>query len=245
MEGVLLFAPPSLQGLPRGPPKIPVGSPRGADWCSHAGETLVFLKSERFACTRAPVGSPGGHWGTLGATFGVPRAALGRPSGCLGAFFVDLFASRTIHNTSVDKFGGGIAPNLIQDRSGIRSPKRDLFRIAFRLQELGRKFAGIPLTGTRQKICRQSAYRNLAENLSAFRLQERSRQLAYIPPTVTRQIFCCHSGCRNSAEDLPAFRLQELSRKFADIPFTVTQQKICRHSAYRNSAENVVAFRLQ
>ena len=50
MEGALLFAPPSLQGLPRGPPKIPVGSPRSADWCSHADETLVFLKSERFAC---------------------------------------------------------------------------------------------------------------------------------------------------------------------------------------------------
>ena len=85
-------------------PRGPFGGPRGADLCSHAGETLVFLKSERFACTRAPVGSPGGHWGTLGATFGVPWAALGRPSGCLGAFFVDLFASRTIHNTSVDKF---------------------------------------------------------------------------------------------------------------------------------------------
>ena len=54
MEGVLLFAPPSLQGLPRGPPKIRLRCPRRADWSSHAGETLVFLKSERFACTRAP-----------------------------------------------------------------------------------------------------------------------------------------------------------------------------------------------
>ena len=54
MEGALLFSPPSLKGLPRGPLKIPVGSPRGADWCSHAGETLVFLKSERFAYTRTP-----------------------------------------------------------------------------------------------------------------------------------------------------------------------------------------------
>ena len=89
---------------PLGSPRAPLGGPRGAELCSHAGETLVFLKSERFACTRAPVGSPGGHWGTLGATFGVPWAALVRPSGCLGAFFVDLFASRTIHNTSVDKF---------------------------------------------------------------------------------------------------------------------------------------------
>jgi hypothetical protein len=100
---------------PLGSPRCPLGGPRGADLCSHAGETLVFPKSERFACTRAPVGSPGGHWGTLGATFGDPWAALGRPSGCLGALFVDLFASRTIHNTSVDTFGGGIAPNLIQD----------------------------------------------------------------------------------------------------------------------------------
>ena len=98
-----------------GSPRGTLGGPRGADLCSHAGETLVFLKSERFACTRAPVGSPGGHWVTLGATFGVPWAALGRPSGCPGAFLLDLFASRTIHNTSVDTFGCGIASNLIQD----------------------------------------------------------------------------------------------------------------------------------
>ena len=35
----------------------------------------------------------------------------------------------------------------------------------FRLQELGREFAGIPPTGTRQKNCRHSAYRNATENL--------------------------------------------------------------------------------
>ena len=49
---------------------------------------------------------------------------------------------------------------------------------AFRLQELGRKFADIPPTGTRQRIRWHSANRNPAEKLPAFRLQERDRKFA-------------------------------------------------------------------
>ena len=69
---------------PLGSPRGPFGGPRGADLCSHAGETLVFVKSERFACTRhqlarlgateAPLGRPSG---SLGRPWGVPRGALG------------------------------------------------------------------------------------------------------------------------------------------------------------------------
>ncbi len=98
MEGVLLFAPLSLQGLRTGQPKIALGSPRGAHWSSHAGETLVFLKSERFAYTRAPssisgnaVFAPGqpperkkktrreNNEKTLLERPGVPQASLRRP----------------------------------------------------------------------------------------------------------------------------------------------------------------------
>ena len=49
----------------------------------------------------------------------------------------------------------------------------------------GRSFASIAPTGTRQKMCPHSAYRNSADNLPAVRLQERSRQSVCIPPTVT------------------------------------------------------------
>ena len=54
MERVLLFAPLSLQGLRTGQPKIALGSPRGAEWCSRLGETRVFVKNRRFAYTKAP-----------------------------------------------------------------------------------------------------------------------------------------------------------------------------------------------
>ena len=45
MEGVLLFAPLSLQGLRTGQPKIALGSPRGAEWCSRLRETRVLCKT--------------------------------------------------------------------------------------------------------------------------------------------------------------------------------------------------------
>ena len=69
-----------------GPQGGPLGDTRGAQWCSRAGETLVFLKSERFACTRAPFGTPGAAKGTLGATLGVPWATLWGTWGALGLF---------------------------------------------------------------------------------------------------------------------------------------------------------------
>ena len=74
-----------------GPQGGPLGDTRGAQWCSRAGETLVFLKSERFACTRAPFGTPGAAKGTLGATLGVPWATLWGPSGALGVPWATLW----------------------------------------------------------------------------------------------------------------------------------------------------------
>ena len=81
-------------GGPRGPrdqfdgrlgsPRGLLGDTRGAQWCSRAGETLVFLKSERFACTRAPFGTPGAPKGTLGATLRVPWAIFWGSWGALG-----------------------------------------------------------------------------------------------------------------------------------------------------------------
>ena len=111
-----------------GGPKGPTGVPKGAPWRHQGGPMVLscrrnarFFEKWAFRLHQSTSWLAWGPLGPLGATFGVPWAALGRPSGCLGAFFVDLFASRTIHNTSVDKFGGGIAPNLIQDWFRIRS----------------------------------------------------------------------------------------------------------------------------
>ena len=67
-----------------GPQGGPLGDTRGAQWCSRAGEALVFLKSERFACTRAPFGTPGAPKGTLGATLRVPWAIFWGSWGALG-----------------------------------------------------------------------------------------------------------------------------------------------------------------
>ena len=67
-----------------GPQGGPLGDTRGAQWCSRAGETLVFLKSERFACTRAPFGTPGAAKGHLVATLGVPWTTFWGPWGALG-----------------------------------------------------------------------------------------------------------------------------------------------------------------
>ena len=123
--------------------------------------------------------------------------------------------------------------------------------LAFRLQELGRKSVSIPPTGTRQKmcqhsayrnsaeICRHSAYRNSAENLPA---QKPGRKIAGIPPTGTRQNICFQgqpppaSRAQPRAPSVPAsIFLQEIGRKSASIPPTGSRQKICQHSAYRNS----------
>ena len=53
MEGVLLFAHGRLHRCCQGPSKISLAGTQGAELCSRAGETRVFVKNMRLACTRA------------------------------------------------------------------------------------------------------------------------------------------------------------------------------------------------
>ena len=53
IEGVLLFAHGRLLRCCQGPSKISLAGTQGPELCTRAGETRVFVKNMRLACTRA------------------------------------------------------------------------------------------------------------------------------------------------------------------------------------------------
>jgi hypothetical protein len=70
MEGMLIFAPCCIPGSVKAYLKSALASPKGAECGSRAGETRVFNKIMRFACTGAPFFIPAPHTpGTTGIVF--------------------------------------------------------------------------------------------------------------------------------------------------------------------------------